>query len=205
MQLKDFSTSMQMRKSSWTISKKIGSSVINFVSVHTLVCIFLCFLIKMVYMHSISFILAGMWVKGFRDFPHANQEANNAVESYHYYLKTKFLFDRRKKCSRRMDWLIYVLLINVEPFYRFKEILKREGYLNNYKKEKLLESSLERAKTIPDSDCFPHESISHAYWVRSQTTPDRRYLVTWYRPNFMTCDFPWAVRGNICKHAIKVG
>ena len=105
-----------------------------------------------------------------------------------------------------MDWLIYVLLINVEPFYRFKEILKREGYLNNYKKEKLLESSSERAKIIPDSDCFPHESISHAYWVRSQTTPDSQYLVTnWYHPNFMACDCPWAVRGNVCKHAIKVG
>ena len=139
MQLKDFPTSMQMRKSSWTISKQIGSPVINFVSVHTLVCIFF-FLIKMGYMHSISFILVGMWVKGCRDFPHANQETNNAIESYHCYLKTKFLSDRRKKCSHRMDWLIYVLLINVEPFYRFKEILKREGYLNNYKKEKLLES-----------------------------------------------------------------
>ena len=131
------------------------------------------FLIKMGYMHSISFILVGMWVKGSRYFPHANQETNNAVESYHCYLKTKFLFDRRKKCSLRMDWLIYVLLINVEPFYRFKEILKREGYLNNYKKEKLLESSSKRAKTIPNSDCCPHESIYHAYWVRIQTALDR--------------------------------
>jgi hypothetical protein len=119
-----------------------------------------------------------MWVKGCRDFPHANQETNNVVESYHNYLKTKFLSDRRKKCAHRMDWLFYILLKNVEPCYRFKEILKEKGYLNNYKKEKQLESSIEKDRRIPDSDCSPHESISHAYWVRSQSKPDKQYLVT---------------------------
>ena len=145
-----------------------------------------------------------MWVKGCRDFPHANQETNNVVESYHCYLKTKFLSDRRKKCARRMDWLLYILLTNVEPYYRFKEILTAEGYLNNYRKEMQLESSMEKARRIPDSDCCPHESILHAYWVRSQSKCDKQYLVTWYRTNFIACDCPWSIRGNICKHAIKV-
>ena len=72
-------------------------------------------------------------------FSNTNEETNNDVESYHYYLRTKFLSDRRNKCSRMMDWLIYVLLTNVEPCYHFKEILKKEGFLNNYKKEKQLE------------------------------------------------------------------
>ena len=151
------------------------------------------------------FLLVWMWVKGCIDFPHTNQETNNAVESYHCYLKTKFLSDRRRKCSRRMDWLIYVLLINVEPSYRFKEILRKGGYLNNYRKDKQLETSIEREKRILDSDCCPHENLSCAYWVRSQTTPDKWYVVMWYRPNFVACDFPWSIRGNICKHTIKVG
>ena len=85
----------------------------------------------------------GMWVKGCREFPHANQETNNAVESYHCYLKTTFLTDRRKKCARRMDWLLHMLLTTVEPCYQFKEILKEEGFLNNCKREKQLESSVE--------------------------------------------------------------
>ena len=119
----------------------------------------------------------GMWVKGCRDFPHANQETNNAVESYHGYLKSTFLCDKRKKCSRRMDWLFYTLLKNVEPCYRFKEILKKEGYYNNHKKEMQLESSMEKARRIPDSDCRPHESISHAYWVRIQRKHDNEYLI----------------------------
>jgi hypothetical protein len=85
-----------------------------------------------------------MQVKGCRDFPHANQDTNNVVESYHSYLKTNFLSNRRKKCDRRMDWLFYIFLTNVEPCYQFKEILKKEWYLNNYKKEKHLESSIKK-------------------------------------------------------------
>jgi hypothetical protein len=145
-----------------------------------------------------------MWVKGCRNFRHANQETNNSVEAYHSLLKSKFLSDRRKKCARRMDWLLYMLLIHVESYYRFKDILKEEGYLNNHKKEKLFESSMEKARRIPDDDCWPHESISHAYWVRSQTDHDKKYLVTWYRKNFMVCECPWSIRGNTCKHTIKV-
>ena len=151
-----------------------------------------------------EFFQSGMWVKGCRDFPHANQETNNSVESYHCFLKSKFLYDRRKKCARRMDWLLYQLLKNVEPYYRFRDILKEAGYLNNYKKEKVFESSMEKAKQIPDSDCWPHESISNGYWVRSQTNRDKKYLVTWYRMNIIGCDCPWSLRGNTCKHAIKV-
>jgi hypothetical protein len=106
-------------------------------------------------------------------------------------------------CSK--DGLVfYILLTNVEPCYRFKEILKKEGYLNNYKKEKRLESSIEKARIIPNSDCKPNESIPHAYRVRSQTNPNKQYLVTWYHTNFIACDCPWSIRDNICKHAIKV-
>ena len=55
-----------------------------------------------------------------------------------------------------------------------------------------------------DTDCCPHENITRAYWVRSQTDRGKKYLVTWYRKDFITCECPWSIRGNICKHAIKV-
>ena len=96
-----------------------------------------------------------------------------------------------------MDWLFYTLIKNVEPFYRFKEILKKEGYMNNHKKEMQLESSMEKARRILNSDCRPHESISHAYWVRIQSKLDNKYLIIWHRTNFITCNFPWSIRGNI--------
>lgn len=59
--------------------------------------------------------------------------------------------------------MFYTLIKHVEPFYRFKEILKKEGYMNNHKKEMQLESTMEKARGIPDNDCMHHESISHAY------------------------------------------
>ena len=149
-------------------------------------------------------------MKGCHDFPHANQETNNAVESYHCYLKTNFLSDRWKKCACGMDWLLYVLLTNVEPVYQFGEILKEEGYLKNYRKEKQLESSMERAKRIPDSDCCPHESISHAYWVRSQTNPHKKYPFTWYRVDVsmhtcvLTCSTDACIGVAVCRGCSKV-
>ena len=89
-----------------------------------------------------------------------------------------------------------MLLTIVEPCYWFKEILKKEGYLNNYKKEKKFESSVEKARRIPNNDCFPHESTPQTYWVRSQSINNKKYLVNWYRTDFIVCEFPWSIRGN---------
>ena len=83
-------------------------------------------------------------------------------------------------------------------------MLSFQGNLNNHKKEMQLESSMEKARRIPNSDCRPHESISHAYSVRSQSKSDKEYLIIFHRRNFITCDCPWSIRGNICKHSIKV-
>ena len=63
---------------------------------------------------------------------------------------------------------------------------------------------MEKASRISDNDCFPHESTTHAYWVRSQMDHNKRYLVTWYRTDFIACECPWSTHGNICKHAIKI-
>ena len=82
--------------------------------------------------------------------------------------------------------------------------LKKEGYLNNYKKEKQFESLVEKESRIPYGDCCPHESTTHAYWVRSQTYRNKRYLITWYRTDFIACECPWSTRANIFKHAIKI-
>ena len=82
--------------------------------------------------------------------------------------------------------------------------MKNEGYLNNYKKGKQFESSMEKARRIPNDDCFPHEGAPQAYWVRSQTIHNKKYHVNWYRTDFIVCEFPWSIHGNICKHAIKV-
>eukprot|EP01018_Ginkgo_biloba_P029619 Gb_01440 [translate_table: standard] len=99
------------------------------------------------------------------DFPHANQETNSAIESYHGFLKT--LCNRRRKSSRCMDWLVYTLLKKVELYYWNNQNIKDAGFSTNFKLEELKETSWSRACNIPDSDCNLHPTIQNTYWVRS--------------------------------------
>ena len=64
-----------------------------------------------------------MWAKNLQNFPHANQETNASIESYHFHIKSHYLSDCSKKCTRRMDWLIYILLPRIELFYKNKRYL----------------------------------------------------------------------------------
>ena len=152
----------------------------------------------------VNFFLLDMWAKCYRDFPHANQESNSSIESYHCFLKTKFLRDRRRKCSRRMDWLIFSLLKRVEPFFVHRNYLKESGFLTNWKKERYLETSLEKSRRIPNNDVSPHDIVEGAYMVISQIDRAKNYIVSTSAANGLVCDCPWALRGNTCKHALKV-
>lgn len=145
-----------------------------------------------------------MWAKGYRNFRHANQETNNAIESYHCFLKTRFLNDRRRKCARRMDWFIYTLLKRVELYYWNIARQKKAGFANNYKLEHMLETSMEKAKIIPDHHCILHADIQNSYWVQSQSSL-KTYLVIYSDQGFSSCDCLWAMKGNFCKHVIKIG
>jgi hypothetical protein len=59
-----------------------------------------------------------------------------------------------------MDWFIYELLTNAEPYYQFKEIIK-EGYITNYKKDKKFETWMERPRKILESLLVASEYLSH--------------------------------------------
>ncbi|GLJ40912.1 hypothetical protein SUGI_0846320 [Cryptomeria japonica] len=145
-----------------------------------------------------------MWAKHFRNFSHANQETNASIESYHSHIKSHYLSDRSKKCTRRMDWLIHTLLHRVEPFYKNKRYLQLSGFLTNFKKERYYITALERSKNIADVDCFLYDLLPNTYRIRSQTIPTKWYFVRKFEPNLHVCDCDWAKRGNTCKHVLKV-
>ena len=150
------------------------------------------------------FVFLAMWAKNFRSFPHANQETNASIESYHSHIKSQHLSDRSRKCTRRMDWLIYTLLHRVEPFYKNKRYLQQSGFLTNFKKERYYITALERSKLIPDIDCYQDDQLPNTYKVRSQTIPAKWYFVRNFGQNLHVCDCEWAKRGNTCKHVLKI-
>lgn len=145
-----------------------------------------------------------MWEKKNRSFRHANQETNAAIESYHFHIKSHYLSDLSKKCTRRMDWLIHTLLHRVEPYYRNKRYLQFSGFLTNFKKERYYLTTLERSKAIADTDCYPHDLLPNTYKVRSQTDPTKWYFIRKFGSDLHVCDCQWAKRGNMCKHVLKI-
>ena len=62
-----------------------------------------------------------------------------------------------------MDWLIYTLLKRVELYYWNMACLKKASFINNYRLEHMIETSIEKAKNIPDEHCVPHDDIRNCY------------------------------------------
>ena len=69
-----------------------------------------------------------MWEKSYINFPHSNQDTNNAIESYHGYLKQRYLKEINNTCHRGVDWLMYTLT-KVELYYNHMQHLKEDGFI----------------------------------------------------------------------------
>ena len=148
-----------------------------------------------------------MWAKAYRKFPHSNQDTNNVIESYHRYLKYRYLDEKNNACHRRVDWLIHVLLENVEPYYIHMQRLKESGFIRPRKSVEQLARCQCKAYEIPDEECVCDMKNTNEYWVRSQNknTRDTWYKVIYTGSNFFFCNCAWAMNGNFCKHVLKVG
>ena len=114
-----------------------------------------------------------MWAKAYRNFPHSNQDTNNAIESYHGYIKQRYLSEKNNACHRRVDWLMYVLLTMVEQYYIHMQHLKEAGSVRPRKSEKQLNASKCKANQIPNEDCVADDKNNNEYWVRSQNKDTR--------------------------------
>lgn len=142
------------------------------------------------------------WAKVFRIFPHANQDTNTIIESYHCMLKTQYIHKHQKKCTHKMNHLYFTLVYRMEPFYRIKQKLQEFSFIRNYKVHSL-QKSIDKSQAILDDDCIANETRLGYYFVKSQTT--RNYYVDGpFNDQLYMCDFPWALQGNTCKHALKV-
>ena len=134
-----------------------------------------------------------MWAKAYRNFPHSNQDTNNAIESYHGHLKQTYLCEKNNAYHRRVDWLIYVLMKNVELYYNHMQRLKEVGFIRPRKYEEQLNASKCKANQIPNEDCVADQESNNEYWVRSQNkdTHDTWYKVIHKGSNLHFCNCNW--------------
>ena len=81
---------------------------------------------------------------------------------------------------------------------------KQHGFVPNLKQEQFVINAVLKAREIPDSCVTLPIADDGPALVTSKTNPTKLYSV--YSPDceWGCCDCMWALKGNICKHQIKV-
>jgi hypothetical protein len=150
--------------------------------------------------------IPNMWEKTYRKFTHSNQDTNNAIESYHMYLKYRYLYEDNNSCHKRVELLLFILLTKVEVYYIHNQRLKEAGIIKPIKCEKQETLSKDRPIQIPDEDCLHDPKSMNGFLVHSQNkdTLDTLYNFIYIGSEFNFCSCDWALNGNLCKHVFKV-
>ena len=149
-----------------------------------------------------------MWVKALKRWNTANQQTNNYCEAFHSMLKE--LLGQKKKYlrSRRIDWLLHVLLANVEARAKAAWRKRRSGRVVNRKHEIAMKARIERAIALPDSHvAWVDQQAGHAVVTSSQgvkTYAVRSAFATWAHCACEDCKYRAKSEGIICKHIIKL-
>ena len=145
-----------------------------------------------------------MWVVGHRNLPYAGQDTNAAIESYHSNLKVTLRAAKGRAHGRRLDWVIYELTEEILSHYWYQAMRKQHGFVPNLKQEQFVINAVLKAREIPDSCVTLPIAYDGPAIVTSKTNASKMYFV--YNPDceWGCCDCVWALKGNICKHQIKV-
>ena len=145
-----------------------------------------------------------MWVVGHRNLPYAGQDTNAAIESYHSNLKATLRASKGRAHGRRLDWVIYELTGEILSHYWYQAMRKQHGFVPNLKQEQFVINAVLKAREIPDSCVTLPIADDRPALVTSKTNPTKLYSV--YNPDceWGCCNCAWALKGNICKHQVKV-
>lgn len=145
-----------------------------------------------------------MWVTGNRHIPHAGQDTNAAIESYHGNMKAILRESRGRLVGRRVDWLIHTLTGDVINRYEYNAFRKDNGFVPNKSERTLALSAIVAARKIKDSDVQLPSTPGDPASVRSTKHTEITYKV--YNPStdWAVCECIQSRKGMICKHQVKV-
>lgn len=145
-----------------------------------------------------------MWVVGKRNIPHAGQDTNAAIESYHGNLKAILNSSKERTDGHRVDWLIYHLVGDVVTHYWYQVQCKLYGFGRNKRQEGHVCSAPLRAHAIPDEYIVLNPDGENIAYVASVNNLPKVWTVHSPGSEWAQCDCPVAERGDICKHVVKV-
>ena len=81
---------------------------------------------------------------------------------------------------------------------------KQHGFVPNLKQEQFVINAMLKTREIPDSCVTLPIADDGPALVTSKTNPTKLYYVYSLDCEWGCCDCMWALKGNICKHQIKV-
>ncbi|PIA45621.1 hypothetical protein AQUCO_01600086v1 [Aquilegia coerulea] len=143
-----------------------------------------------------------MWLTVMKTLPLASQEASGAIESYHLKLKQKLYDDSHLSALQRVDWLVHKLTTELHSSYWLDRHADETGSFQNVKEEYIASTSWYRALQIPDTDVILDDKDHLFAKVASQKGTSH---VVWNPGSeFSFCDCAWSMKGNLCKHVMKV-
>lgn len=145
-----------------------------------------------------------MWLTTIKSLPLASQESSGAIESYHVKLKLKLFDDSHLGGAlQRVDWLVHKLTTELHSSYWLDRYADESDSFQTVKDEYVNSTSWHRASKIPDTNITLSPTNNTAKII-SQTDENRTHLVSNPGSEFAFCDCEWSLRGNICKHVVKV-
>ncbi|KAL4578918.1 hypothetical protein LXL04_015050 [Taraxacum kok-saghyz] len=144
-----------------------------------------------------------MWLTRIKTLPLASQETSGAIESYHVKLKLKLFDDSHLSGAlERVDWLVHKLTTELHSAYWLDRYADESDSFQTVKDEYVNSTSWHRASKIPDSNIT---SLSPTIAkITSQNSQNSHHIVSNPGSEFAFCDCEWGLRGNICKHVVKV-
>ena len=145
-----------------------------------------------------------MWVVGHCNLPYAGQDTNTTIEGYHSNLKATLRASKGRAHGRRLDWVTYELTEEILSHYWYQAMRKQHGFISNLKQEQFVINVVLKAREILDSCVTLPIACDGPTLVTSKSNAAKLYYV--YNPDceWGCCDCVWALKGNICKHQIKV-
>lgn len=146
----------------------------------------------------------GMWCAGNRNVPHAGQNTNAGIESFHANLKRILLLEKQRFAGRRLDWLADDLKNKVTGHYWYARALKEFGFIRNFSQEFLIANAILLAYGIPDSYVYLNPEGEDIALVVSVANYPKVWTVYGTDTEWAQCDCFIGQQNTMCKHVMKV-